>query len=327
MSSEKKFAITRRQLFRLGAAAGAAALVQEGIDNKESGIETKHGIFYPMYEGHYGLTSHEFPSYLDYLFREANALNKSIFHTSIEDIWWLLDQESQDYVSKNKVPIVLGDPSLGLGILTTAEFILKPALAYGLFRLSERVEQGVEGPMTDRKKFMLDSIRNAAKFFGATGLIGCLPGISVGLRMTRANVGALTRVIERGNGLLSHYSPENVTVFFRNLVIAERLFFLAEQFHSTTQQKARIAFQVGGGHAGIEDFLRVGPEVVRHLLLSYPQEWLDYVVKCNDDISTFCSVRLITCGQNPDSSVYLDSDTRMIDTNLMVDLEKKLNIT
>jgi len=113
-------------------------------------------------------------------------------------------------------------------------------------------------------------------------------------------------------------SKENF-IFFRNVMIARRLQFLAEAFSELRKRKAQIGFSVGRSHEGIEDLLTLGDQSVLTIIESYPPEFLEKLVNINGGIDAFCSTTVLTpLKDNPMKIELLDRDLKEL-------LESKLS--
>jgi len=106
--------------------------------------------------------------------------------------------------------------------------------------------------------------------------------------------GALRRILARVEGIISDFHPENSSTFFRNAVMARKMLTIAETYKSPP----KIAFQVENGHSGIEDFLQLGPEGTKAIILAHPKSFLKNWVETNGGIEDFCSSRLIKLAPN-----------------------------
>lgn len=102
------------------------------------------------------------------------------------------------------------------------------------------------------------------------------------------------RAAARVDGLLSYLTPENINVFFRNLCIAHKLLFYAQELQHKTGKKPNYVYQYHGGHNGIVDFLRLGLPKCEELLLLLPADFLKIVIEGTGGLRDFCSIRAIT---------------------------------
>lgn len=102
------------------------------------------------------------------------------------------------------------------------------------------------------------------------------------------------RIMQRIDAIASHSHPETALVFFRNLVWARKLLKLKEL---DDNKSPMVYAQVGKGHGGVEDFIRLGdkygPDLLSKLIASYPKPLLDCSVKRTGGLDQFCSLRLI----------------------------------
>lgn len=157
--------------------------------------------------------------------------------------------------------------------------------------------------------------------------------ISLGTRLVNPDLGqknAITRIRNRLDGMLSHAVPENDVIFFRNLVMANKLLTLAK----TTKKeggKPRIAFNVGAAHGGIEDLLLAGQDVTRFLISRFPKWYMKPMIDRSGGVENFSSIRVLTLPKDMkkgelDENEYEANqrigDERIIDQGLFEDLSK-----
>jgi hypothetical protein len=130
------------------------------------------------------------------------------------------------------------------------------------------------------------------------------------------------RAINRFNAFIAHAHPEDLVVFFRNVIMARQLQLLGEDLSGKTKEKPRISYQVGGGHAGIEDFLLLGDKLTIATLSIYPKQFLQHVVENNGGIDAFCSTIIIPVRQ----TLATGDDTKrvILDRQLKDYLEARL---
>lgn len=141
---------------------------------------------------------------------------------------------------------------------------------------------------------------------------------------------ALHRIIDRINGLQSNTHPEQLVVFFRNLIMADKMLTVADDFKQKTGRKAQIAFNVEYGHNGVQDFLRVGPDICRWLISRYPKKVLRDIGDLNGGNESLWTARLFKFPKdffNRDVEKRWENveDRKVIDVKLKEVLEKKLS--
>lgn len=285
------------------AALGGAALggiVTNEVLKAEQGIVAPSGTFFPLYERHdKGIKVESIPDGLDVFFRELN-LDGDIFAPSPEEV--LRHRMSYSIpafpnkilasLSQNKTEVVAGDVETP-GIPEIDYMIMGGEYAVGLGLLLTLPASKVNSETRiGRRKFL-----QAVMLAGAAWGLSKLP-LLFGTFQESYNKNAIDRVYSRLVAIESHMHPELSMFFFRNLMMADKLLTVSEDIHKRTEQKAKIAFQVGDGHAGIEDFLQAGHDFCRSLIVAYPKQYLRSTVELNSGIKDFCSVRLFKLPEN-----------------------------
>ncbi len=104
--------------------------------------------------------------------------------------------------------------------------------------------------------------------------------------------------------------PEELNDLFRELIQANKLMTLAENLKDKSKgTKPFIGYNWHLGHRGIEDWLRLGPEITRQTLLLFPDKiWKETLEANNNDPRMLYAIRLI---QPPKNFKYqiIDSST------------------
>lgn len=294
MSQAERSAIrlSRRQLLlgSAGAATAAAFLANE-IPKIKNGIETENGIFIPLYENHvHGIKPEHIPSNTDIFFNETAdwpQIRPDFFLPAI------LPKEILAVLASQNTEIMVGDAETFFSSPYWEKVLLQSSIGAGLicagwatYRYSKTNENSQTKKLT-RKKF----VNNASKVFllwSATPLLFDLPALALSFQDNMA----LRRLSSRPAALTQHLHPETVEVFFRSLVMADKLLEVARDFQQATGRKARIAFNVGLGHANIEDFLLAGQDFCRKLILAHPDFFLKDAIGRNGGIRNFATARL-----------------------------------
>jgi len=139
---------------------------------------------------------------------------------------------------------------------------------------------------------------------------------------TEIKQSALERIIIKAHGLSSQIHPENPIIFFRNIMFARKLQFLGQVVSNEKGQKAKITYNVGKMHAGIEDFLNIGKDWTLAFFNMIPNQFLKSVIDANGGLENFCSdVLFDPNAQNPTKSVLVDQELRVF-LNKKLDLSK-----
>lgn len=348
----------RRSILKGAAVVTAATgmlVAKRELDITEQGLETKNAIFFPLYERHdIGIREEHLPAHLDYFFREVKlrkeefempareilALDpgytpeeKNLSQLQNADRGKLFNKSVLESLAKGKVRVVIGDTAIPF-----EEYIKL------LNRLEERREIQQDLGLALETSGLLMTMRN---FLGSetaqrvtrrsvVAIGSVITGISLrypflAFRIQNpAERTAFARIGNRLKGLASHTVQEDHVVFFRNLVMANKLLTLA-QSQKKKEGKLKIAFNVGAAHAGIEDFLTLGHDFTRWLINQYPTSFLEEFVNVNGSIENFTSLRIFTLPPDlkkeqltdPDENIEI-LEERMYDESLLKTLKERL---
>ncbi|MEK7141595.1 MAG: hypothetical protein AAB800_03570 [Patescibacteria group bacterium] len=91
------------------------------------------------------------------------------------------------------------------------------------------------------------------------------------------------RIVGRLNTIHKDLLPEYLNALFRELMQANKLMTIAQSLSDTKAAKPYIGYNWHLGHSGIEDWLRLGPELTRRCISLYPESVLRQVIKVNLD--------------------------------------------
>lgn len=346
--------ITRRNTLKAAAVGvGVAALGLREVLVHQEGIQTADAIFYPLYEDHrQGIDPKKLPSDLEVLFKEGQ-MGKGHYEVSPE---FFLENTNNGLVttlSNRGIKLAVGDVGLAVGAdgalvskmeevfelsnrEWTAGFII--GLSGYLYNHIRKVVDEIQHRVPTRQEVSRRSFIKRAAYGIAAWAIA--PKVSE-LASTASSISgfnpdqmnALGRVLVRLQGLVSNTHPENHILFFRNLVMADKMLTVAEAMHQQNNLRARIAFNVGAGHAGIEDLLRAGHDFCRMVVMLYPTDFLRAIVEINGNVENFCTTRVINPRSLPrisDSPQFSTKpqplEEKVVDKPLQTALEKKLGI-
>lgn len=342
----------RRKFLKRGitgtiAALAAGTFLEKEHSKFEEGIITSVGTFIPLYERHdLGIKESEIASDLNGFFREVVDPNlmKSPPQDILEMVGTGYDNPERKQViffpdqilQKLKLQgteIIVGDILPGEEAISSAILATFIESTISLGFLGIIIANKLENKLTHfnelehKKDTRRGILKKALVGFSIWGLA---PTVTTAINIVGgAQEGAIKRIAARLSGISSDFHPEILLVFLRNAMMADKLLTVAEQMKSQTGKNPKIAFQVHGGHSGIEDFLVAGSDVCRFLVLSYPDSVLKPIVEYNNGIKDFCSARLFKFSKDtsPNTSGSPDleniSERRIIDTNLQLSLEKK----
>lgn len=328
-------ALIKKTMIAAGTLA-TAALVNREIQTIENGVKTNVGIFYPLYEHHdIGIAPEDFPSNINGYFKEMNfysSLGQSISTIRAEDVIEETDIQKPvaDILINQTIPIILGDMPVPVGYFEFSRVDQsKPRVALAGAIAGATLAYNALGPVL-QKAGLLKANEGITRRKFITRLAGISAAVSIGpaaadkllsmlLPAEVAQKDAIQRIFIRLNGLIKHTHPEDHMVFFRNVVMADKMLTVAEEMKKHSGRNPRIAFQVGAAHAGIEDFLVAGHNFTRWLLLQYPEDFLWDVVEESGGIKVFSSARSILLK----SPTGVKSDETIVDEALLKSLEEK----
>lgn len=137
-------------------------------------------------------------------------------------------------------------------------------------------------------------------------------------------VKTLRRSLQRANAILEHLHPENLIIFFRNIIMARKLQTLAKHKIKESKSRPNIGYVVGAGHAGIEDLLVLGEEFTLLLLSIYPDKLLKNIVDHNGGIDAFSKTVITPIMVDWSNNIYATATTTIIDNELKLYLENRL---
>ena len=320
------------------ATAGVAVLggivANEGINKEEGGVITESGIFFPLYERHdKGIKVESIPYNLDVLFGEGyfggqtfslapEVILSHKYNYSGKEVN-MFPSKILAFLSQGKTEIMTGD------VQTPLMRDIGPMIMVGEAAAGGTLAAWLLSNRRGRSKVDSKAGMGRRKFLRAVMLVGAAWGLSkvplmtTGLLLEPYNENAIDRVFSRLAAIESHAHPEESMVFFRNAIMADKLLTVSEDIKERTGKKARIAFQVGSGHAGIEDFLQAGQDFCRGLILAYPKWYLRSTMELNNGIKDFSSARLFKLPENL-TQVDIDSGGRLSETTERRVVDEKL---
>lgn len=289
------------------------------------------------------------PANLDGLFRELAG--KNILIKKPNEILYEggnisnFKRDALELMARDNIKVIYGDVVVGIrdvftrlqaGVLIGASGILYEALEA---RLDNFKGTKPDKKTVSRRELLQNTLLGIGAVVAVPSVFEALfgAGIRLGMNIEQQNAGQ--RIFLRLNGLTQHLKPEDHLIFLRNLVMADKMMTVAEQFYKEKGKKPRIAFNVGALHAGIEDFLIAGHNLTRWLIEQYPNDVLTEIVKYNGgSLEEFCTARILTLPSDlrpyfvPNTgmlSYELNEaviDERVIDQPLLDTLKEKLAV-
>ncbi len=292
-----EIATSRRAFFGTIAAlaVGASVYEYEKLRKDWDGIETRDGIFFPLYEDHtHKIKNQQLPANIDVFFKETGALESlddaevEAFQTDPKKSGEALSipPDVTTSLAKNGTEIMFGDVKIPLleayGALSTnpAEAVLGGGIGTYLVLTSNKERK------TTRRKLLRAGL-------GFVSLWGLSNTVLWGTGMFSNESVSSRRIAARINHMSQQLHPENITEYIRSLVWASKMLDRARVFREKNGRKARVAFNVGFAHGNVEGFLHAGKETCNKLLLSYPAPLLKSIVNANGGIEPFAGYTLI----------------------------------
>ncbi len=301
--------VSRRELLgkaakiaALGAAVGTAGLIvgNEVFKGSEGIVKTDAGNFIPLYERHdAGISTENFPKSidaLDGLFRETNHGIESIedtLATNPQEAGSILTFKTSNTdtdkiifkLYQRNAPLVFGDISVSEHDIQDRNKLANAELWTGFVATSVLLMP--HDPT--RRKFLQLAFGAVASYglYGLSNFSYLIPMLTNSIEHPE-----WVRRISRIDGIISHIHPEQPLIFLRNAIMANKLLLTGEHLKRKLGRKPNIAFWVGGGHSGIEDFLQLGQEACREAISLYPSLYLHHVVDDNGGAEEFSSALL-----------------------------------
>lgn len=114
------------------------------------------------------------------------------------------------------------------------------------------------------------------------------------------------RLLQRINGLASHLHPEQPEIFMRNAIMALKIKEFG-QYLKQTSKEPLVAFEVGGKHSGIEDFLYLPDDILRMIITYINADYIDHGIKTYErNLAVTRVIRANTKGEFEDEVQLID---------------------
>ena len=312
----KKRSFNRRQFLQTAAILATAGGVGAGISNEVvkgfKGITTDVGTFLPLYERHtIGIEATSIPADAQVYFKEFSSYYTGDHHaaTMDEPALPLLLSTATVYENQPFKGDIRSFPDDILNrIASLGTEIMIGDVILGSYESNETLE-------TLKKNYLRGGILSVASLLGAYFSKGTRRGFLKGMGLallawslppvlsndlggsglgTGKKQDALKRITARIEGIVSDFHPEEALVFFRNAVMADKMLKVAEELKIQGSGKLpQIAFHTEAAHSGIEDFLQIGADYTRKIILAHPKPFLREVVDFNGGSEKLSSSRLI----------------------------------
>lgn len=309
--SKESTNLTRRDFFKKGyklAKMGLAAAVvphfvlHEGQKVLKDNFEINRVKYFPMYEDHQRGVEKLPSEKLDVIFWEMSdksgdpnaihqadpfsvdgeLLSKTLMQAAkvgIRDHLWIKVQDEHGRIA-------LGDPSFEM----TKKWLDESFSDKEMLKEQVKFIGGLSGILLgtlpekkgQRSLTRREFLKDAALAVGSVTVLNSRLtqnfNISADEISGKAPIAAIYNVVHRLSGFASNFKPEDLSLFFRNLVIADKVLLLGEHFKAkqkedaTSKELPKIGFKMGKGHQGIEDLLYLGRPVLQKLLLYFYDE-------------------------------------------------------
>lgn len=298
----------------VGAALGVSgAVIYNEADKITTGIETDNAIFYPAYEIHNkGLDAQEIRRDLDILFIEDwVSLNAPAISTSVFGV----DEKGPQNLSKIAsygIDVMFGDVSPG-DAMNKAAMVNTIRDGVGIGSLIMASNKQLD--KTTRRAFLGLGLWSFSSFLTLPAYIPLIVTENRRFKQLLSRIGSI--------GYAVH--PEEVIIHFRSAVMADKIMEAAKIYKQASGRKAKISFNVGAGHASMEDFLQLGQNFTRDFIMAHPEWVIGEMVETNGGSHQFSTGRIVGFDPgNPGSFVDRASITdRVLEARINEKLQKR----
>jgi len=331
--------------YALGLAAGGF-LVNEIGKVARNQVKTPNGIFVPLYENHAdGVLDSDVPTDLDAFYMEGIVSKGSVFQMDWRDFLYGRSAIPQSDAADLKVvrDRAISDNRLSMLSQTGASIAIGDINPLGSEDINtilkkEVVEIGLGlGSLVGLAKLRNSRREFLKRAFGGTALWALSLPITLVRPLPESISGVLgadpklaTRIADRIAGIALDFHPEQPIAFLRSVLFADKLLTLGETLKQEKGRLSKIAYEVGGDHSGVEDFLQIGRSACRQLVLDlYSTHYLQGVMDTNNGLDDFCSIRVFNLPPGLSADDVEDegklgqlTERRITDVDLMNDLGK-----
>jgi hypothetical protein len=195
-----------------------------------------------------------------------------------------IDDETRVALAENGTLVVTEGISIPekYGTISSIVEVITPALGAMYLAGSKLIEKygGDEGKEKEKpslQKQWTNRVATLASLWGVSSLVG---NISLGIGSVLPQMGEARpdKIFKSFNSVISQMHPENITVFFRNLMFIRKLQVLSEDEGLRQDQgiesggKMKIVCNLGGAHEGVRDLGVFDDKSVLDLLSRYPKD-------------------------------------------------------
>lgn len=359
---EKPKKISRRFFLKRAAKAATGAVlggfVLREADHRERGVHTAYGRVKMLYERHGDpLNIKDIPEDTQYFFREEvlpafandsvwNRLKADTAQLDVIDILLAgavsypgstrekytqtFPENLTKHLEEKRIPLILGD--VDVGTFRTQDYLQQTAYVRTLAALGALISGVGLGKLAENR--VLKSTGDADKAWDRREFVK-VTGVLLAAGIFSHELGAVINALSASKGekmppaletfvrLTTDLHPENVGLFFRNAVMALKILMAGKESQETTGKEPLGAALVEQIHAGIEDFLVLGEDLLRVIIAATPKSILREVVKASGGIEQIASAVVIDL-----SSGKSDLHTRVLtDEKLVSLLRESLSVT
>lgn len=291
----------RRTFLKLGLGGGLIGSAALGVNEYQTlnrGIETPNGTFIPLYEFHTNhVTPDRMPKGTNIYFTELSGVyGQEMYERDPIDVVDKAILDKKYILSQNNTELMVGDVTFNGAVfwaflsLPTVEAI-GGVSAFLKLQKSENQNEKLDSKVNIRRE-ILKKVGLGLSYWLITPVVASLTmGVPAAITGFDYN-NPVARIGARIGSFLDYLHPEHAYALFRSLVMADKLLEVAKDYKERTGKRPQIAFNVGAGHAQIEDFLQAGQGICRKLITMHPYPILQSSFDGVGGVDNFCTARL-----------------------------------
>ncbi len=203
----------------------------------------------------------------------------------------VLSQETLDFLSENHILVALGDlvvPETYFKQVPLSRIRLVAGAmltSFGMMTITDSDDdQGAEElpPKIERRSFML-KLGIISTLLGVGSLLPIFARPFVHDRVMKSADKSIIerRALMRIYTVLADLRPDRLNDLFRELIQANKLQSMAQNLKGESTPVPKVGYNWHYGHRGIEDWLRLGPDITRKAILAFPDDILREVIAAN----------------------------------------------